>query len=650
MSLLKQLLLSVTMALLGILAGTLILSCNAARNYLAEQLHMQSENAASSLALSLSQPGSQDPVIQELLISALFDTGDFRSIEMYSPDGQLMHSRKKDLSRVARVPAWFARVMSLPQAQAQRVVSDGWRQTGAVTIVVDDDYALVSLWRSSTRIATLVVLAGLVWAAFVTGLLRWFRRVLRDQVAPMVMDIGSDAQQGRSKEQVAVSELRSVMHAIEHTRVQVQQKEKVQQERIESLELETNRDPITQLPNRKYFLNELKRALSDGDGQQTGYVLMMHLCDLPAMNARLSRQDVDEWLRTMGARVQDVLNAKSGMGVLELARLNGSDFALLLPRDQSLESMHLVQEVRQLLMSVAMQLSDGSHPRWAFALSVYGAEDTPQGILARLDYALMQAESAGHGNVEFAEASQHLLSREAAGKSYWRELLMDVLQQPGRLNLEIRRVMVDGSAGSEALHEASLQLHDEHGQSLIADLFLPAAVRLGLSADFDLKAIGLGLQWLQAHADGQLVVRISVPSLEDADFVQQVCSLLAPVAHGGAVQRLVLEVDAYALEAVPARVVQWAQAVAESGVRIGLRRVDRAPAALLEISRLHLLYLKVGAYFAVQSASNAGGRYLLEALVKTAHAQQARVYVPGDSLEAEIKDWLSSQGVCLVWS
>lgn len=95
MSLLKQLLLSVTMALLGILAGTLILSCNAARNYLAEQLHMQSENAASSLALSLSQPGSQDPVIQELLISALFDTGDFRSIEMYSPDGQLMHSRKK---------------------------------------------------------------------------------------------------------------------------------------------------------------------------------------------------------------------------------------------------------------------------------------------------------------------------------------------------------------------------------------------------------------------------------------------------------------------------------------------------------------------------------------------------------------------------
>lgn len=130
------------------------------------------------------------------------------------------------MSRVARVPAWFARVMSLPQAQAQRVVSDGWRQTGAVTIVVDDDYALVSLWRSSTRIATLVVLAGLVWAAFVTGLLRWFRRVLRDQVAPMVMDIGSDAQQGRSKEQVAVSELRSVMHAIEHTRVQVQQRKK----------------------------------------------------------------------------------------------------------------------------------------------------------------------------------------------------------------------------------------------------------------------------------------------------------------------------------------------------------------------------------------------------------------------------------------
>lgn len=87
MSLLKQLLLSVTMALLGILAGTLILSCNAARNYLAEQLHMQSENAASSLALSLSQPGSQDPVIQELLISALFDTGISAASRCTAPTG-----------------------------------------------------------------------------------------------------------------------------------------------------------------------------------------------------------------------------------------------------------------------------------------------------------------------------------------------------------------------------------------------------------------------------------------------------------------------------------------------------------------------------------------------------------------------------------
>lgn len=80
MSLLKQLLLSVTVAISCILAGTLMFSIDGARDYLNTQLQVQSENAATSLALSLSQPHNQDPVTRELLMSALFDTGQFRNV------------------------------------------------------------------------------------------------------------------------------------------------------------------------------------------------------------------------------------------------------------------------------------------------------------------------------------------------------------------------------------------------------------------------------------------------------------------------------------------------------------------------------------------------------------------------------------------
>src|SRR5690606_23845892 len=85
MSLLKQLLLSVSCAILAILIGTLWCSVDSARQYLSSQLQAQGESAATSLALTLSQPSNQDPVTQELLIAALYDTGQFERIRLLTP-------------------------------------------------------------------------------------------------------------------------------------------------------------------------------------------------------------------------------------------------------------------------------------------------------------------------------------------------------------------------------------------------------------------------------------------------------------------------------------------------------------------------------------------------------------------------------------
>ena len=96
MSLLKQLLISVTVAIVAILIGTLAFSIGAARQYLDGQLQSESENAASSLALSLSQPANQDPVTQELLMMALFDGGQFKLIRLASPEGETLFERRRD--------------------------------------------------------------------------------------------------------------------------------------------------------------------------------------------------------------------------------------------------------------------------------------------------------------------------------------------------------------------------------------------------------------------------------------------------------------------------------------------------------------------------------------------------------------------------
>lgn len=117
-------------------------------------------------------------------------------------------------------------------------------------------------------------------------------------------------------------------------------------------------------------------------------------------------------------------------------------------------------------------------------------------------------------------------------------------------------------------------------------------------------------------------------------------------ALGEQLQHLVLELDAHALETVPAAAVAFAQAIGQTGVGIGLRRLDQAPKALLELSKLRMRYVKLGGYYAQQSLENQGAQFLLEAMIHTAKSQGARIYIT-DTVSPATAEWLHAQGASL---
>lgn len=645
MSLLKQLLLSVSVAILAILIGTLALSMGAARQYLDGQLQSQSENAVSALALSLSQPANQDPVTRELLMMALFDSGQFRSMRLTDPVGQALFERAHTETGSA-APGWFSRLLPLSEPKGVRTISDGWKQVGQLAVVVDKRFAEETLWQSSSQMTALIVGAGLSWAVFVGVLLRWFRRVLREEIEAQVLSIGTpqEALAGASR----VWELAAVSSAIAQTHTRVHQTNQAQLARIDSLELETHSDPITALPNRKYFVNELNKALQNGE-QAQGQVMLVRLRDLQAMNVSIPRAQVDDWLRKMGTQVQQLLKDSQAPGA-QLARLNGSDFALLLPGAGGPAAMQVVQAVRKQLQSMSLALADGHWSRWAFVLTAYTRKDTVTDVLSRLDQGLMQAESAGHNEVEYAEFALQGDQPVLAGEGHWQAVLGQALADAQQLDIAVQSVGSASLVDTDVRYEAALQLHDAQGHTLGAPLFLPAAVRLGLSANFDLQALQRGLLWLTKHPAQTLVVRVSVPSLENPKFLDDVQALLgAALASelGAGLQYLVLELDAHALETVPHMAMAFAGMAERAGVGVGLRRLDQAPKALLELSKLRLRYVKLGGYYAQQSLDNPGAQFLLEAMMHTARAQGARIYIT-DTVSAEAADWLRIKGASLL--
>ena len=645
MSLLKQLLISVTVAILAILAGTLAFSIDSARQYLDGQLQSESENAASALALSLSQPANQDAVTQELLMMALYDSGQFQRIALTSPDGKMLFERQRlDVNnatterrgRSGNAPQWFAQLLPLHAPQVQRMVSDGWKQVGQLTLEVDDAYASSALWSSTVRMASLVVLAGLAWALFVVVLLKWFRRVLQQEISAQVQAIGHTATgvEATLPFKSAVAELAPVLSAIADTRERVQATSHEQMARIESLQIEVNRDPVTLLPNRKYFVNELRRALSGADGAQAhGYVMLFRQRDLLALNTQMTRASADAWLTSVGEQVNQVLKDHAEGGP-QLARLNGSDFVVLMPVLAGPQAMLLVQQIRQVLLSMRVMLTGGHWCRWSFALTDYSSSSSVTGVLSRLDYGLMRAESSGQGDVEFVAYGDDEVVSNMAGETLWRQMLIASLETQGVLSLSVQATSFQGLHGAQQRCEASLTLRAASGELLMGSLFLPVAVRLGMSADFDLRAVALGLDWLSQQPESELVIRVSVPSLAQPDFLPHLRELLKAPHWSAHLPRLCLELDAHGLIAYPHEVAEFCSAMAIDNVGMGLRRLDQQPMALVKLHTLALRYVKLGGEFSEQSWQSPGALHLLQAITETAAGLGIQVVVT-DAVDAQ---------------
>lgn len=641
MSILRQLLLSVTIAIGVILLGTLALSVNAAREYLSGQLQVQSTDASVSLALSLSQPANNDPVLQELLVSALFDGGHFSLVRLSDPEGKVLIERRSTAT-AASVPGWFRTLAPLASGTASHAVSDGWRQIGEVTLVANDAYAWEALWRSSLKMVALVVGAGVLWALFAFALVRWIKNRLLREISEHVRSIG----QSTPPQQVEarVPELSGVVQALNQTRERVYASVEEQNAQIESLKLELNQDPVTGLPNRKYFVNEFRRALeasaptdSGRGGETGGHVLVLRQRDLADLNRHMPREFIDQWLRAVCERVQASL-ASLNAGSALLARLNGSDFALLLPRCAAPQAMMIAERVRTDLHASRIPVGEGHLCRWAQAMTDYSAGSQAGPVLSRLDFGLMRAESAGNDQVVILGATD-TQSPSEAGEQAWKQAIQSALEEN---RYELATETLTSANGGLVRTEAMLMLRTAADQMPIpATLFIPPAVRLDLVADCDLQAVALGLQWLAAN-EGELAVRVALPSLRGQKFFRQLALLLTekrPLAP-----RLFLEIDAHGLVECHEQIATLARVVSEFGAHIGVRRLAQQFGAVAQLHTLPLSYVKLGGGFVGGMSQSPGSQQLTASVLQTARALNIAVYAE-DVPDAETQRILAGLGI-----
>lgn len=616
MSMYRQLWLAVIVSTLLALIGSLLGSTLGARVYLQEQLHMKNTDNAAALALSLSQKNT-DAVEIELAVSALFDSGHYEFIRVVDPFGKTIVERQAPTGQ-HEAPEWFVRLLPISPAPGQAQISSGWKQLGTVTLASHSRFAYRSLWRSVVELISVLGVAGLFSGYLATLILRRLRVPLNT-----VINQAQAITERRfvTSEVPSVPELRQLAEAMNITVERLKFMFDEEAARLETVRQEANTDPLTGLANRSHFMATLRQALEAEDGHG-GSLLLIRLANLTEVNHQLGRDATDQWLRSVGA----VIQAASSRGAA--ARLNGADFALLLPEHDGNTRDFVAKLLSSLVKESESYVKDG--PAAYIGFGGFGPNTDLGALLSRVDAALASAECAGINGM--AEAAQNDETMPRSGEQ-WAQTIHRALDSNW---VRLVSFPVNRLDGSLSHRECPLRLmFDAEGDWLPAGRFLPIAERLKLTPELDLAAISLGLKELEQNTQlAGLAINLSGSSIESAGFRDRVSGLLR--AHPKSARRLWLEIpESGALQHFDSfRLL--CRDLQDAGCIAGIEHFGRQFSQIGLLHGLGLDYIKVDASFIRGIESNPGNQTFLKGLSSIAHSIGMQVFAEGVVSEAEL--------------
>lgn len=618
MSMYRQLWLAIIVSMLLALAGSLLASLLSARSYLEQQLSMKNADNASALALSLSQQ-NPDRIALELSVAALFDSGHYKSIRINDPNGKLMVERVAGEGDQG-APAWFIDRLPIRAEPGEAQITNGWTQLGTVTVVSHSRFGYHALWTSTKEMVAALTLASLIGGYLGSMILRRLRRPLQTVIDQAVAITN---RRFVTIPEPGVPELRKLAEAMNSTVSRLKTMFEEEAARLEALRREANFDKLTGLANRDYLIAELRSTLEE-ENANGGTLLLIRVADLVGINRRLGREATDELLRRFSTTIST--NAAAISGAFP-ARMNGADFALLLPGQEA--SGHFAANILASLVQTMEPFVEGG-PSVYIGIGRFAHGTGLRLVLSQIDAALIAAEAEASNGIR--EATIDGGDELPETNDEWARLIRQALDRR-----QIRLVsfpVVDFER--RLLHdECPLRLRlDDNDEWLTAGRFLPVAEKLGMMPALDLTAIILGLSELEARPElPGLAINLSASTVADSASTLAIEALLKK--HRGTASRLWIEVAETGVFKHLASFRDLCQILRSFRCKVGVEHFGRQFSQIGQFHDLGLDYIKFDASFVRKLESNPGNQAFLKGAATIAHGIGLRVIGEGVVSDAE---------------
>ncbi|MCK2184060.1 bifunctional diguanylate cyclase/phosphodiesterase [Halomonas getboli] len=369
------------------------------------------------------------------------------------------------------------------------------------------------------------------------------------------------------------------------------------------------RDPLTELYNRRHFQESVKAALKRGE---RGALLLLDLDQFKEVNELSGHHAGDKLLREVADVLQFHLGHRAG-----IARLGGDEFALLLEGADADQAIGVAQQCNQLLEGMHFRAGGRRHRAIAsIGIVQYPTHgDTPADLLASADVAMYKAKEHGHQR-------WHLLSSLESAKSelkervYWVERLRKALAED---DFVLMAQPIMRLADRDVKHyEVLIRMREEDGSLVSPAHFIPVAERSGMIAQLDRWVLRHSLKTLKRLQERgiSLAVNLSGQSLHDKGLEQFLAEELA--SSGADPHHLILEVTETAAVTDFSTARGVLQSMRDLGCRTALDDFGVGFSSFHYLGQLPVDYIKIDGSFIRHLTDNPDSRVIVRAIADLA--------------------------------
>jgi diguanylate cyclase (GGDEF)-like protein len=293
--------------------------------------------------------------------------------------------------------------------------------------------------------------------------------------------------------------------------------------RMAKAEHQATHDSLTELPNRRWFREEVARALAE-PGSKRAAILLVDLNRFKEVNDTLGHHHGDLVLRQVGPRLEGAFRESD-----IVARLGGDEFAVFMPNVSESQAAHSAVQRFQMALKTPIE-ADGISIELDASVGVAWYPDHGDDVdtlLQRADVAMYRAKATHADWERYDEAHDHHSPAKLALMSDLRNAIDN-----GQIIAHYQPVL-DLRTGRVDAVEALVRWNHPDLGLLAPGAFLEMAEHTSLIKPLTRRVIDTSLrqlaEWQALGLDMTMSVNISVRSLLDPAFPGQVAEALAEV-------------------------------------------------------------------------------------------------------------------------